>query len=954
MGMEKYVVDRRIGVGSYGSAYLVRLRADKQRCLVLKKIRLDNVGAKERRAAHAEAKLLQRFDHPFVLGYVDSFSHKGHLCIVTDYCEAGDLYCRLKSSKSYWREDAILDMFAQICLALDYVHDQKVLHRDLKTQNVFLHRNGTIKLGDFGIARQMDAPMDMAMTVIGTPYYMSPELMEGKAYGYKSDVWALGCVLYELATLKHAFDANDMNGLVMKIVRGRVLPVPMHYSPELRALICKLLSKRSADRPTVKRVLEMPVLAKHVVKHRAAVLARMQQVQVEKGAPPAAAAPAAGAASAAGGVVAKGRADARARLERDLASQREARARLEGNMNRLPERNRKHAPVGGSKAPAVGPTKASAAPSTPANLQDAIRRKERELAAISYERRHIVSSRRRIVEPKAAGAVVGGAKRQLSNVTNAAQREARARLEGNMNRLPERNRKHAPVGGSKAPAVGPTKASAAPSTPANLQDAIRRKERELAAISYERRHIVSSRRRIVEPKAAGAVVGGAKRQLSNVTNAGRAGEAPNRASSRIPPARAAGDAAARAPVRIIPVGAAQVAAGGQRASLEDQMAAHRERRRERARSSLSPQGSLHSGSDSDRSIGSGSGGALSDRHHGAAPAPSAHSDGSASGGVGELTEVSSAYVSSGDCEAGEGGGAASHRDNLMAARRRKKEAEAAAREAELLAARRSYFEERRAAHARNNSEHCASEGNYVAHSHGMRPAHAHARVHAHAQAQAQAQAHGGAQGPSPGGIDREAAEIEMVALQAQHAAVTQRIEELPERETLKAAQVAEGDASTGGAVGAAGSGDVLGSQHTPPPQANVKSLERLDTPAARELESEFDRKPGAGGGAQQRISLGDGMGAQRVQAVRQVCEHHLGAPLLSKLMAYMRERSRLMKDGEDVDDAAFRGELRAHLGAERMQYVSMVDQLMYLQDNHSHASHMHAHGGHGQHVVAVA
>ena len=854
MGMEKYVVDRRIGVGSYGSAYLVRLRADKQRCLVLKKIRLDNVGAKERRAAHAEAKLLQRFDHPFVLGYVDSFSHKGHLCIVTDYCEAGDLYCRLKSSKSYWREDAILDMFAQICLALDYVHDQKVLHRDLKTQNVFLHRNGTIKLGDFGIARQMDAPMDMAMTVIGTPYYMSPELMEGKAYGYKSDVWALGCVLYELATLKHAFDANDMNGLVMKIVRGRVLPVPMHYSPELRALICKLLSKRSADRPTVKRVLEMPVLAKHVVKHRAAVLARMQQVQVEKGAPPAAAAPAAGAASAAGGVVAKGRADARARLERDLASQREARARLEGNMNRLPERNRKHAPVGGSKAPAVGPTKASAAPSTPANLQDAIRRKERELAAISYERRHIVSSRRRIVEPKAAGAVVGGA----------------------------------------------------------------------------------------------------KRQLSNVTNAGRAGEAPNRASSRIPPARAAGDAAARAPVRIIPVGAAQVAAGGQRASLEDQMAAHRERRRERARSSLSPQGSLHSGSDSDRSIGSGSGGALSDRHHGAAPAPSAHSDGSASGGVGELTEVSSAYVSSGDCEAGEGGGAASHRDNLMAARRRKKEAEAAAREAELLAARRSYFEERRAAHARNNSEHCASEGNYVAHSHGMRPAHAHARVHAHAQAQAQAQAHGGAQGPSPGGIDREAAEIEMVALQAQHAAVTQRIEELPERETLKAAQVAEGDASTGGAVGAAGSGDVLGSQHTPPPQANVKSLERLDTPAARELESEFDRKPGAGGGAQQRISLGDGMGAQRVQAVRQVCEHHLGAPLLSKLMAYMRERSRLMKDGEDVDDAAFRGELRAHLGAERMQYVSMVDQLMYLQDNHSHASHMHAHGGHGQHVVAVA
>ena len=100
-----------------------------------------------------QVKLLARLSHPYVLSYVESFQYKNHLCIVTENCEGGDLYQKLSNSKGYLKEEQIVDCLCQVCLALEYIHERKVLHRDLKTQNVFLHHDGTCKLGDFGIAR---------------------------------------------------------------------------------------------------------------------------------------------------------------------------------------------------------------------------------------------------------------------------------------------------------------------------------------------------------------------------------------------------------------------------------------------------------------------------------------------------------------------------------------------------------------------------------------------------------------------------------------------------------------------------------------------------------------------------------------------------------------------------------------------------------------------------------
>uniref|UniRef100_A0A8C0RD31 non-specific serine/threonine protein kinase n=1 Tax=Canis lupus familiaris TaxID=9615 RepID=A0A8C0RD31_CANLF len=145
-----------------------------------------------------------------------------------------------------------------------YLHEKHILHRDLKTQNVFLTRTNIIKVGDLGIARVLENNGDMANTLIGTPYYMSPELFSNKPYNYKSDVWALGCCVYEMATLKHAFNAKDMNSLVYRIIEGKLPPMPKDYSPELAELIRTMLSKRPEERPSVRSILRQPYI-KHQI-----------------------------------------------------------------------------------------------------------------------------------------------------------------------------------------------------------------------------------------------------------------------------------------------------------------------------------------------------------------------------------------------------------------------------------------------------------------------------------------------------------------------------------------------------------------------------------------------------------------------------------------------------------------------------------------------------------------
>lgn len=163
----------------------------------------------------------------------------------------------MSRKNQYFTESQILDWFTQICLAMKHVHDRKILHRDLKNQNIFITKDNTIKLGDFGIARVLSNTREKAKTMVGTPYYLSPEIIENKPYTFSSDMWSLGVVLYELCTLKPPFNAENLKYLALKIVKGIYNPIPAQYSKDLRKLIEVLLKKDVSSRPTVNEILSI-------------------------------------------------------------------------------------------------------------------------------------------------------------------------------------------------------------------------------------------------------------------------------------------------------------------------------------------------------------------------------------------------------------------------------------------------------------------------------------------------------------------------------------------------------------------------------------------------------------------------------------------------------------------------------------------------------------------------
>lgn len=226
---------------------------------------MTQLSQKEKREALNEVSVLRQLSHPHIIKYRKSFEEKGMLCIVMDYASKGDLYQKIKKRHGkLFQEDQIMKWFIQIALALEYTHSNHILHRDLKTQNIFLDKNNDVLLGDFGIARVLQSTMECARTMVGTPYYLSPELCREEPYNNKSDVWSLGCILYELATHRHAFEANSMKGLIGKILRGIYPPISSRYSKDLKNLIDICLQKDVRKRPSVFELLEMKYIKQYV------------------------------------------------------------------------------------------------------------------------------------------------------------------------------------------------------------------------------------------------------------------------------------------------------------------------------------------------------------------------------------------------------------------------------------------------------------------------------------------------------------------------------------------------------------------------------------------------------------------------------------------------------------------------------------------------------------------
>ena len=255
----KYQIIKKIGEGSYAKIYKVK-KDSSDKAYVLKNIPVSEEDYSSMKEILNESSILSTCDNIYVVKYYDSFFYSGTFNIITEFCPYGDLFGYIKFYKergSKIEEKIIWIIFIQLSLGLSYLHHKKILHRDIKTKNIFIKNNLTVKIGDFGIAKILNSTSSYAHTFIGTPYYISPELCKDQPYNDKSDVWSLGCVLYELCTLNHPFEGGTQVEIYEKIMTQKFKAISPEYSLELKKMVDLLLEKDEKKRPKMKDILRM-------------------------------------------------------------------------------------------------------------------------------------------------------------------------------------------------------------------------------------------------------------------------------------------------------------------------------------------------------------------------------------------------------------------------------------------------------------------------------------------------------------------------------------------------------------------------------------------------------------------------------------------------------------------------------------------------------------------------
>jgi serine/threonine protein kinase len=256
------VAKQTLGQGTYAVVHLVK-REEDGKYYAVKVVDISKLNHKDVANALHEVRVLSCFNHPRIVHVYDSFFDvtRRELYVVMEFCPYRDLSHKIKryrERRDRLDERVIWVYVIQIMEALAVLHEVNVLHRDLKPANCLMAENGSIKLADYNIARVITEPGE-AMTTIGTPYYMAPEVWLGNGYGTAADIWSAGCTIYELGALQHAFQAGSMTALKASVIEGRVVaPFPEHYSQALRDLVSQLMSKDPARRPSAQQVLESP------------------------------------------------------------------------------------------------------------------------------------------------------------------------------------------------------------------------------------------------------------------------------------------------------------------------------------------------------------------------------------------------------------------------------------------------------------------------------------------------------------------------------------------------------------------------------------------------------------------------------------------------------------------------------------------------------------------------
>ena len=267
--MSDFKIERQLGKGSFSSVYLVTRIAD-QKIYALKSVTMDKLTKKEQENSVNEVRILASVSHPNVIGYREAFwdDNNQTLNIVMEYADDGDLQTKIhqmKKNNGMFEEEIIWSYAIQMIEGLKALHDKKIMHRDLKSANIFLSKNNNkkiCKIGDMNVSKVVKEKVLMTQT--GTPYYASPEVWNDKPYSYKSDLWSIGCVIYELCALRPPFKGKDLDELYVNVCKGKVERIKKIYSDNLWKMILMLLQVDVNKRVNCDQFLNHPMIVQKI------------------------------------------------------------------------------------------------------------------------------------------------------------------------------------------------------------------------------------------------------------------------------------------------------------------------------------------------------------------------------------------------------------------------------------------------------------------------------------------------------------------------------------------------------------------------------------------------------------------------------------------------------------------------------------------------------------------
>jgi len=265
MSLNDFIVGKFLGKGAFGSVCLVTRKADKK-IYAMKSINIGKLDQNQREASLNEIRILASLNHPNIIGYKEAFYDENSrtLNIIMEYADDGDINHKIQENlkrRLQFEESQVWEWIIQLLKGLKYLHDNKIMHRDLKCANIFLMKNGLVKIGDLNVSKITKS--NMARTQTGTPYYIAPEIWKDKPYDYKCDIWSLGCIIYEICTSRPPFRGTSLAELGNNILRGYYLPFS-GFSNDIKNLIAKMLIVDPNKRASINELLNSEIIKRKI------------------------------------------------------------------------------------------------------------------------------------------------------------------------------------------------------------------------------------------------------------------------------------------------------------------------------------------------------------------------------------------------------------------------------------------------------------------------------------------------------------------------------------------------------------------------------------------------------------------------------------------------------------------------------------------------------------------